>query len=222
MEQKDNRADGRVARRFRSGAAVMDAMVELIAERGALPSHADIATRAGVSVRSVYLYLGDAEFMTKLIARNFAKHYELFSVPQLGEGTLDERIQRLVTARVTAVVTVGPLIRTNVALFDTYPDLRRMFDRQRHLLRRQTRAHFAAELDNLDADESRLDALDAFTQIDTILYYLDYLGRTPAHTIESLGTTLHQLLGQRPTRGPRRAVQSTPRAARSGRRGPGT
>ena len=48
--------DGRLARRDRNRIAVLDAAIELFAEGVLDPTPDDVATRAGISARSVYRY----------------------------------------------------------------------------------------------------------------------------------------------------------------------
>jgi AcrR family transcriptional regulator len=95
--------DGRRARRERGRVAVVDAMVDLIQE-GVVPPGADaVAERAGVSVASVFRYFdGLADLQEAAMVRYFERYRERFEVPGLGEGDLDERIERLVRARLAS------------------------------------------------------------------------------------------------------------------------
>lgn len=196
------RDDGRAARRLRSGDAVIDALLALTTEQGKVPSPADIASRAGVSLRSVYLYMADAEFMSRLIARSAAKDVEAFELADLGEGSLDHRIHRLVSTRVAAIGAARQLIRASVALFDTYPAVRDNYDHQRHLLRLQTESQFATELDRLAEPDRRnlFDAIDGFIQLEAIRYQLETLGRSVDEVIMVLIAGLERLLGATPPR----------------------
>ena len=51
--------DGRVQRGARNREAILDACLELIRERAALPTAQDVAVRAGVQVRTVFRHFDD-------------------------------------------------------------------------------------------------------------------------------------------------------------------
>lgn len=192
----EDRSDGRRARGHRSREVVIDALLALTAENGRVPPPADVAARAGVSLRSVYLYLADTNFMSQLISRSAEKDVALFEVPDLGSGPLALRIDRLVSVRVNAIANTMRLIQASIALFDMYPAVRDNFDRQRSLLRMQTQQQFSIELDQFEDPLATqlLDAVDGLTQIETVRYYLDGLGRTRADTIVMLSAALHRIL----------------------------
>jgi TetR/AcrR family transcriptional regulator, regulator of autoinduction and epiphytic fitness len=65
--------DGRHLRSARSRAAVVDAMLDLLRERGVQPSAQEIADRAGVSLRTVFRHHDD---MDSLLATALAQQVE--------------------------------------------------------------------------------------------------------------------------------------------------
>lgn len=202
--------DGRTARRLRSREAVIEAFLSLTIETGRSPSAADIAARSGVSLRSVHLHLADADFMSSLIARSAAKDMSTFQVADLGNGPLAERIDRLVSVRVKGIAAATQLIRASVTMFDKYPDVRANYDRQRSLLRMQTKQQFSIELARLtkrDAEHLH-DAIDVLTQIESVRYQLEVLGRTPAQTIAAITSALHRLLSETTPTPPTRAISN--------------
>lgn len=93
--------DGRTLRRGRNRAAVIHATLELIREGDLSPATADIAERAGVSHRSVFRYFDDlGNLVREAINIEFASAVEVGYIHDIGEGTLDDRIAAIVTARI--------------------------------------------------------------------------------------------------------------------------
>jgi AcrR family transcriptional regulator len=139
--------DGRRARRERGRVAVVDAMVDLIQE-GVVPPGADaVAERAGVSVASVFRYFdGLADLQEAAMVRYFERYRERFEVPGLGEGDLDDRIERLVRARLALYPATEPVARLIRARSIEHPTLARGLGDIRGRLAAQVASHFAPEL----------------------------------------------------------------------------
>lgn len=163
--------DGRTARRDRNRTAVLDAVIELFDEGDLSPGVHEVARRSGVSLRSVYRYFDDVD---ALIAAAIRRQYELakphFTIPRLGEGPLDQRIDRFSRARVDLFDRVR-----NVFVAAT---VRSRLDRQvaeglhwsRDKLCEQTRAMFAPELEAMDETEGQITflTLDVLSQLETL------------------------------------------------------
>ena len=114
-DEDDDAVDGRTARRDRNRDAVLDAVLELFAEGQLEPSAADAAARSGVSLRSVYRYYEDLESLLRAaIARSLELNLPFFEIDGLGEGPLAERIDRLVSRRLTLYDHVGGMARASV------------------------------------------------------------------------------------------------------------
>lgn len=141
------RVDGRTARRERNRAAVIDALFSLIDESHVPPSTDQIAERAGVSVSSLFRYFESLDdLQEQTIERHFERFAPLFEIPETGAGSLADRIDRLVDARITLYRSIAPVARLarsraldNPRLADTLVEVRTRFTRQ-------IRDHFAPEL----------------------------------------------------------------------------
>jgi TetR/AcrR family transcriptional regulator of autoinduction and epiphytic fitness len=139
--------DGRRARRERNRTAVIDAVFSLLDEGVVPPATEAIAERAGVSVSSVFRYFDSLDdLQTQAVERHFERFAPLFEIPALGVGSLDERIGKLVTARIALYRTVGSAARLARARALDHPVLAQHLARTRRLLARQLRLHFADEL----------------------------------------------------------------------------
>lgn len=99
-----DRADGRVERRERNRAAVVDAMVSLLAE-GVLDVTLELAAeRAGVSVRSVFRYFDGVDDLRRQTA---ARHF----------AVVDDRLRRLDPGAHDRAARVAAFVEDRVALF---------------------------------------------------------------------------------------------------------
>ena len=171
-----NVIDGRTARRNRNRDAVLDAMIALTTETGEEPAIEAVAERAGVSYRSVYRYFDDrTDLMVSAIKQVMGHGYAIFDVDQLGEGSLDARIARLVETLVRAYRALGPLTRPAVRQRADDPAVAELYDDVRRYNRRQVETQFAPELAALDPHERHLAlvAIGAMFQVES----LDYLFR---------------------------------------------
>lgn len=142
--------DGRRARRERGRLAVIDAKIDLVFEGVVSPSAEQIADRAGVSVASVFRYFDTLDDLGTIgAARYFARTDHLFRIPNIGEGTLDERVNTLITARLALYETTAPMCR--LARLRAYTDegARENLERARSTRLDQVEHHFDTELREL-------------------------------------------------------------------------
>lgn len=166
--------DGRRARRDRNRDAVIDAVLELLAEDPRPPTPQDVAARAGVSVASLFRYFDGLDDMARqAVERHVERHGPLFGIPAIGEGALDDRIDRFVDARVTLYETVEPVARLARARASEHPAIAERLVEVRARFRRQIRRHFAPELDGLarprvDEIVDLVDSLTAFESWDLL------------------------------------------------------
>ena len=155
--------DGRTARRDRNRDAVLDAVLELFSEDCLVPAAQDVAQRSGVSLRSVYRYYEDMdELVRAAIARNVERVAPLFEVPEPGVGPLEDRIERLVTARLALYEEMAPTMRAAVMRARSNDLVRAQVDAARRRLLEQVEEMFRPELRALPAAARRevLSALD--------------------------------------------------------------
>lgn len=198
--------DGRTARRDRGMNQVLDAMIELFTRGNLDPTPEQVAALAGVSGRTVYRYFEDR---TALVHAAIDRHFEgiapLAVVPHLGEGTLDERIDRLVSARVQLFDAVASAYRAASAKSPTDPILADRLDFTRGALREQVELQFSSELDALDPSvratrAAAIELLAAFESIDGLRTTRGLSARaTRAVLTDALGALL-RAPSQPPTR----------------------
>jgi TetR/AcrR family transcriptional regulator, regulator of autoinduction and epiphytic fitness len=111
--------DGRLARSARTFFSVVDALLGLIQEGNLRPTAAQVAERAGVSRRSVYLHFENIEALLAAAAdRHAVRTAELWLGPS-SQLPLDERIDELVRRWAVALEEVSPVRRAVVLHRDT-------------------------------------------------------------------------------------------------------
>lgn len=185
--------DGRTARRSRGMDQVLDAMIELFTDGHLDPSPEQVAALAGVSGRTVYRYFEDR---TALVRAAIDRHFEgiapLAEVPGLGEGTLDERIGRIVATRVQLFDAVAAAYRAATAKATTDPILADRLAFTRDALREQVELQFQSELDALGADHraARATSLELLLSLGS----LDGLRRTRGLSAEQTNAVLADAL----------------------------
>ncbi|MET0840080.1 MAG: TetR/AcrR family transcriptional regulator [Marmoricola sp.] len=158
--------DGRRARRHRNTDAVLDAVHALFVEGLLEPTVEDIAARSGVSLRSVYRYFPDRDqLLQAALARRLQVAEPLFHIVGLGEGSLEERIQRFADHRIELYERIAPTARA--ALSTSTPLIADVVRRRRRQLAEQTSTHFAPELDVLSDDE----ASDVLAAVETLCQF---------------------------------------------------
>ncbi len=189
--------DGRSAIRDRNRDAVLDAVLDLFSEDNLSPGPEEVALRVGLSVRSVYRYFADHDALTRAaIARNIERRAPLFHIPAIGEGGLDDRIERFVDSRLRLQAEVGATVRAARmrATFD--PVVREDMEVSRTFLREQIERHFAPELSIGDRarDAARLAAVDALFAFGSLDHYLVHRGLAPAEARPLLVDALSALL----------------------------
>ncbi len=189
--------DGRSARRERNSDAVLDAVHELFVERRRIPNIEEVAARAGVSLRSVYRYFPDTgQLMAAAVARRTRAVEQDWVLVGLGEGSLEERIDRFVDHRLSLHESSGPTIRAAFALAGSDPVIAAQVERRRTQVEDQTRDHFAPELAAMPRDraDSVLRCIEVLGQFESMEQLRTRQGLSRARTHGVLATGIRALL----------------------------
>ena len=87
-------------------------MIDLVLEGHLPPTTEQLATRAGVSVASVFRYFDGLEDLERAAtALYFDRFDHLIEIPQIGTGSLRHRVERIVDARLRLYDTAEPMGR---------------------------------------------------------------------------------------------------------------
>ena len=158
-------SDGRAARREANTDAVIDAMLDLIAEGNLRPGAVEIAERSGVSARSLFRYFDDLDALARVaVERQTARKDHLFQ-PLPEGGSLEDRVERLVEHRLALWSEVGSTVR---AVWLRAPFQPAFAEGLAHR-REQLTAQVAALLPEADADQVvAIDLLTGFEALDRV------------------------------------------------------
>jgi TetR/AcrR family transcriptional regulator of autoinduction and epiphytic fitness len=161
--------DGRVARGRRTREAVIDALLALYAEGNLTPTIEDIASRVGMTSRSVYNHFRDHDAIAVALAEHQkAQHAELFIAHPIS-GSRAERIDGLAAHRAKLFETIAPVRRAALANMHASPEIRTQQANLAARLRRQVTRTFEPELSTLDrtTKAEAIELLDLHTSWET-------------------------------------------------------
>jgi AcrR family transcriptional regulator len=157
--------DGRAQRSARSREAVVDAMLDVLEEGTLRPGAAEIAARAGVSVRTVFRHFEDLEQLFAMAATHQAMRIGPLLLAAPPGGSRADRVDALVRHRAELYERIGPVRRAALRHEPFHQAVHEGLGQARRLLRRHLLATFGPELEPLDgADRATiLAALEAAT-----------------------------------------------------------
>lgn len=143
--------DGRTLRRQRNRDAVIDSLIELIREGDLDPTVAKIADRAAVSHRSVFRYFDDLNDLARTAIETEVRNaLPLAVIANVGEGSLEHRIEAMIASRMRILTRTHTLIRVARSKSVDLPEIDRGLSNVSMMTRDQFGRHFAAELDATD------------------------------------------------------------------------
>lgn len=189
--------DGRTARRDRNRTAVLDAVLDLFSEENLAPSPEDVARRSGVSLRSVYRYVSDADGLLRAAIERHLEHVApLFLIQGIGEGPFEQRLETFVTTRLHAYEAIAPTLRASRLRAAHNDIIREQLADGRRRQREQFELQFAPELGRLAPQTRRavVDAGDVLSQMDTLEVYCHARGCSRDEAAEMLLNALRILL----------------------------
>ena len=190
-------SDGRLARRDRNRAAVLDAIIALFSEGDLDPTPERVARRADISTRSVYRYFDDREALLRAaISHQLDGVWDLYHFHRIGEGPLATRVTDFATHRMRLYEAIGAAARATRVRAVTDDVLREQLELTRRALRGQVEKQFAPELDAMPTRvrRARVAAIDALCELEALDHYRDHRGfsttETEALLVDALGALL--------------------------------
>jgi AcrR family transcriptional regulator len=192
-----DKGDGRNLRRKRNRDAVIEALIDLVQEGDMTPSVAAIADRAAVSHRSVFRYFDDLNDLARTaIDTEFRRTWPLSVIPNVGQGSVDERIDSLIASAIRTFQRthlLGLVARSRAIELD---ELDRGLETIYQLRLDQTRRHFAPELATMDEEraEAIAVAITATVGFDSFDVQFRMSERTYSEIANMWRITLHALL----------------------------
>ncbi len=140
----------------------MDAILDLLREGNMRPSAYEVATRAGVSERTVFRHFEDLDQLFVAAAEHQARRIAALLDRPLTKGVRSKRINELVRRRAVLYEEITPVRRAALRHAPFHAALRSGLDRLHLVLRQQMEATFAVELESLPTRRRRdlAEALD--------------------------------------------------------------
>ena len=164
--------DGRSLRRERNRQDIVDALLGLIENGETEISAALIASKAGLSERSIFRYFDDVNDLYRSVCDlAFSKEIEYALIDDAGVGSLDTKIENFVNQRVR-IYTMNEKIAPAARSFAfKNPIIKNQLVVGRKLLRTQIMKHFAEELSVFDKQQQQvavaiIDSLTTFESYD--------------------------------------------------------
>ena len=187
----EDKVDGRRLRSERSRLAFVDAVLALQEEGFLVPTAQQIADRAGVGIRSFFRHFEDMESLFKAIDDHIRDSYEALFIGGDRSGTLEERIDRMVTRRADAFESVTNITQGTRAQLWRYQTLRDNYARNQRGLRKDL-DNLLPELHALP-DETR-ESIDAITSFEMWDRLRSHQGLNKADSINLLRTLLKNVM----------------------------
>ena len=163
--------DGRSLRRERNRQDIVDALLGLIENGETEISAALIASKAGLSERSIFRYFDDVNDLYRSVCdQAFSKEIEYALIDDAGVGSLDTKIENFVNQRVR-IYTMNEKIAPAARSFAfKNPIIKNQLVVGRKLLRTQIMKHFAEELSVMDKQQQQV-AVAIIDSLTTFEYY---------------------------------------------------
>ncbi|MEM1333258.1 MAG: hypothetical protein AAGG08_07350 [Actinomycetota bacterium] len=177
--ETDDPTDGRSLRRRRNRDAVIQSLIDLINEGDLDPTIDKIADRAEVSARSVFRYFTDLDDLARTaIDTEVQATLPLAIIPDVGEGSFHDRVDRMIESRMLVMKRTWRLVRVARARATDIPELDNGLALVAQMLRDQVRRHFAPEFEPMstlaaDALACSLSTAMSHDSYDTLRRLLD-------------------------------------------------
>jgi AcrR family transcriptional regulator len=163
--------DGRSLRRERNRQDIVNALLDLIETGETEISAALIASKAGLSERSIFRYFDDVNDLYRSVCDlAFSKEIEYALIDDAGVGSLDTKIENFVNQRVR-IYTMNEKIAPAARSFAfKNPIIKNQLVVGRKLLRNQIIKHFSEELSAFDKQQQQV-AVAIIDSLTTFEYY---------------------------------------------------
>lgn len=199
------RVDGRLARSERSRRAVVGALLDLFEEGQLRPTAAQIAQRAGVSLRSVFQHFESLEALFAAAADLQMERLAPLLLPIPTGGSFAGRVAMLATRRSRLLEAITPVRRASLRVEPFSAEVRTRLEQARGRGRAEVERVFARELAELPPGERRdvAAALGAAASWSVWEHLRRHQGLSVERARKVMARTLAALLGRVPPGGGR-------------------
>ena len=191
--------DGRSARSNRTRDAVVESLLAWLRDGNLRPTAKEIADRAGISVRSVYVHFDDLDDLfcaaSERTGREIDGLLELISVDQ----PFEDRIRAVIDQRVRVFEVIMPVKRAGALQEPFSKPLAEIFAGMRSVQRDEIERVFAAELAAVDPDDrdAALAAAHLVTVEEAWSFQRNCMGLDVADARAAMAHALRAILGGR-------------------------
>jgi AcrR family transcriptional regulator len=192
-EVKTRPVDGRAARSQRTRLAIIDALLDLLTEGFPHPTAAQIAERAGVSLRLVFHHFEDLESIHAIAAdRQFERIRAMFE-PIDSALPFERRLSTFVRERARLFEHIAPVRRASLRIEPTSPEITRRLRDAHQFAKKQALKTFERELAAVPAGEAAevSTALDAASSWEN----WDFLRRRANLPAKQAGRVMERMIG---------------------------
>ncbi|MFJ3231166.1 TetR/AcrR family transcriptional regulator [Streptomyces sp. NPDC086787] len=182
----------------RTHGAVVDAVLDLLAEGERAPTSKAIAERAGVSERTVFVHFADREALYATAAERQAERWRALAEPVPPEWTTARKVRALLAQRGRMYEVMSPIRKVGLSLEPGSPGLRRIMGEGDAWLREDLARTFEPELRQAGGARrpgGLLDALEAASSWAAWDHLRTRRGLDEAAARSALGRTLRALMG---------------------------
>lgn len=170
----------------------LDSFIDLVLEGKLPPTPQQVAERAGISMATFFRYFENLNAMRHEAATRMLERFPLLEIPEIGVGSLADRVERFVAIRVALWEKVNLLARLqrSVALQD--PDAARMVNYARGIMANQIREHFAPELRGISAAkrDGAVAVIAMLTSVESWEQFRTAYDRSPLQTRRAWAETI--------------------------------
>ncbi len=142
--------DSRAARKAATRSAIADALLDLLAGGRLRPTAREIASQAGISLRSVYVHFDDLEDLFCVAARRQFDRVGPLLAPVADTGPLRARAESVVHRRAQLFAQFGAIRHATELQAPFSPTLQRLVDNAHARSRQELEQVFGTELAALD------------------------------------------------------------------------
>ena len=174
----------------------LDSFIDLVLEGNLPPTPQQVSKRAGISMATFFRYFENLNAMRHEAAARMLERFPLLEIREIGEGGLEDRVERFVGLRVALWEEVNLLARLQRSLVLEDPDAAKMVNYVRGLMASQVSDHFANELRGLSAAkrDDVVAVIASLTSVESWEQFRTVYGRSRLQTRRAWAETIMAVL----------------------------
>lgn len=174
----------------------LDSFIDLVMEGHLPPTPKQVAERAGISMATFFRYFENLNSLRYEAFARMLERFPLLEIPEIGQGSLPDRVDRFVALRVALWEKVNLLARLQRTIVFEDPDAAKMVNTVRGIMSNQVCDHFATELRGLSAAkrDDAVAVIATLTSVESWEQFRTVYGRSPIQTRRAWAETVMTVL----------------------------